>query len=228
MADTSKQYDAADWYYDEAFQATGLPEQHTAHHIVYFMRWLEEKGALTDEFWSELDRGARTFPADLSPWGDIAFIDYMVKPEWRPFVEAYYGAPVSRRYLEDYSSALQGKLPTTFHIRFTDEGYAKLRPELEERLAEWRANPKIFAPPAWVGALKAVNTRFPKLTAVVVVVGFLLALGLIVGGAVYAIRFVAHQVGGLVRGTALETPLIIACLLGVAFLFWWALRKKKS
>ncbi len=137
-----KQYDAADWHLDEDFVKLGLPEQHTAHHILYFMRWLHEQGALTRGFWDEVVEPGepQVFPEDVSSWGDIAFLDYMVREDMRPFVEAYYAAQSGRLYLADYAGTLQGGLPTMYHIPFHDEGYAKLKPVLDARYEEWRSN----------------------------------------------------------------------------------------
>ncbi|WP_147263379.1 hypothetical protein [Roseimicrobium gellanilyticum] len=206
-------YDSADWHYDKKFVETGLPDQYSAHHILYFQRWLHERDALTDDFWVEVvEDGPRVFPQDFRAWGDIEFLDYMVKPEWRPFVDAYY----SGAYQRDYAATLQGDLPSMYHIPFTDEGGAKLKTVLDERHAQWRENPDRWVKP------QTVTQKHPKTSGALVTVGFILLLVLLV----VVVGKLFDVVERAIQGTVFQVPVTILLLAMMGWGVWKAFRKK--
>ncbi len=139
----AKEYDSSEYMHDAAvYQQYGIPVQYSAHYSAYFMRWLAEHQGLTDRFWEKVagPGGPRVFPDEFSSLLPFTFMDYMVQPEWRSFVDAYYEGCEGPIYGEDYETTMQGSLPTWYHIPFNDEYYARLRPVLDRRLAEWRNN----------------------------------------------------------------------------------------
>ncbi|QIF01767.1 hypothetical protein [Roseimicrobium sp. ORNL1] len=214
MAKSTK-YDDADWHYDKKFVESGLPEQHSAHHILYFQRWLQEHDALTDDFWVEVvDDGPRVFPEDFRPWGDIVFLDYMVKPEWRPFVEAYYES----EYARDYVATLKGELPSMYHIPFTDEGSAKLKPVLDERYAQWQEKPDRWLKPQ----RQTVAQKHPRTIGTLATVGFILLLVLVV----VVVGKLFDLVERAIQGTVFQVPVTILVFALMGWGVWTAFRKK--
>jgi hypothetical protein len=213
MAKSTK-YDSADWHYDKKFVQTGLPDQYSAHHILYFQRWLHEHEALTDDFWVEVvDDGPRVFPEDFRPWGDIVFLEYMVKPEWRPFAEAYYPS----EYVRDYAATLQGDLPSMYHVPFTDEGRAKLKPVLDERYAQWLEKPDRWVKP------QTVAQKHPKTASTLATVGFVMLLVIVVVVVGKLFDFVEHAI----QGTVFQVPVTILVLALMGWGVWIAFRKKR-
>jgi len=124
-------------YHLETTEEYGLPESHASHHTLYFLRWLIENDMMSDDFTSEaqpLDeyrKGKRTL-LSLYEWWDCCLVDDMLSDEGNAFAQYYFDFE-NGKYIHDYIGLLQGNLISEFHIEFTDEKYARLKPIIDKR-----------------------------------------------------------------------------------------------
>ena len=61
----------------------------------------------------------------------------MLSDEGNAFAMYYFDFDRGR-YMQDYTSALQGNLPSEYHIKYSEENYQKLRTVIDDRYAEWK------------------------------------------------------------------------------------------
>lgn len=139
-------YDKAK-YHDHSIQEAGLPEEHATHHTLYFLRWLIEKDLISDEedpdfaeVQAKFKSGAMTLYA-VYDWWDRCLISDMLTDEGNAFALHYFDFERGK-YLEDYTSTLQGSLPTVFHIPYSEANYQTLKQVIDRRYEEWKSAPK--------------------------------------------------------------------------------------
>src|SRR5262245_6883638 len=135
-------YDKADYHY-ETIREEGLPDEHAGNHIVLFLRWLIENGLVSELFVTEgAEPLARWRAGELGihglfEWWDEVLVSDMLSDEGNAFAMRYFDYD-NGKYLEDLRQTLQGALPSEFHIAYSDENYAKLRPVIDRRYANWK------------------------------------------------------------------------------------------
>jgi hypothetical protein len=135
-------YDKAK-YHDDSIEEAGLPEEHACNHTVYFLRWLIEHDLMSEMFLTEgrdalaSFRGGQTSIHQLYEWWDCCLLSDMLSDEGNVFARHYFDFEHGS-YLKDYVKALQGHLPSVFHIPYSDESYRKLAPIVDSRFREWK------------------------------------------------------------------------------------------
>jgi hypothetical protein len=138
-------YDKSD-YHLETTQGYGLDDSHASHHTLFFFRWVVDTGLMSEEFISEAEpleeykTGKRSI-LSLYEWWDCCLVDDMLSDEGNSFAQHYFDFDKGQ-YLKDYMGALQGSLPSEFHIEFTEENYSTMRAIIDRRYQEWK-HPKI-------------------------------------------------------------------------------------
>jgi hypothetical protein len=139
-------YDKAKYHY-ESIEQLGLSEEHASNHTVFFLRWLidnelmnewfvEETGKLLKEF----RKGKATIHDVYESW-DCCLIDDMLSEEGNTFALAYFEFETGQ-YIHDYSKTLQQKLPTEFHVDYTEENYQRLKRVIDQRYSKWKTKKK--------------------------------------------------------------------------------------
>jgi hypothetical protein len=137
-------YDDASWHYGGNFPAD-LPPEAGATHTGMFVVWAFLAGLAgelhTEECQEDLDRlRAR----ELTPGRyflavcDGKFVDEDLNDEGNAFAQAYFDFEKGQ-YVSDYERVLCAGLPSVYHVEDSWESYQKLKPVLDQRLAEWRA-----------------------------------------------------------------------------------------
>lgn len=135
-------YDKAK-YHHETIHQHGLSEEHAANHTVIFLRWLIEHGMMSDLFEREGPDILRRFRAgeatihQLYDWWDCCLINDMLSEEGNVFALHYFDFDRGR-YLRDYVAALQGTLPTEFHVDYTEDNYQRMRQIIDRRYEGWK------------------------------------------------------------------------------------------
>lgn len=165
----------AKWHLEEVDEL-GLPEEHAGHHIACFLRWLEERGLVSDWFREEnaeelaaIREGRLSWPKFLMESLDGCLTDEMVTAEGNAFGAAYYGE--RGRFWDDYGSTVSDGKQGILCIPFTEENYAKLRTVFDRRLGEWRADPASVVRPLTLH--KMIEVSYFGLSAVFMFGGFL-------------------------------------------------------
>lgn len=136
-------YDKAK-YHDESVSAAGLPDNHSCNHTVPILRWLIENNLVSDIFLTEGKDALEKYRlGDLSiqglyDWWDRCLISDMLSDEGNEFAMKYFDFERGK-YIGDYKAALQGDLPTEFHIQYTENNYQQLRAIIDRRYLEWKA-----------------------------------------------------------------------------------------
>jgi hypothetical protein len=137
-------YDDASWHYGGKFPKD-LPIEAGATHIGMFVAWALLSGLAGDIH-------IRDFPEDIpklssrssSPGRfflescDGKFVDEDLNEEGNSFSQAYFDFQKGK-YLSDYEAALGADVADLYHVEDTWENFDRLRPVLDRRLAEWRA-----------------------------------------------------------------------------------------
>ena len=129
-------------YHLETIDEYGLPESHASHHTLYFLRWLIENEIMSDEFKSETQplneylTGERSL-ISLYEWWDCCLVDDMLSDEGNAFAQHYFDFEKGK-YIQDYIKLLKGKLPSEFHVKYTDDNYAELKHILDKRYQDWK------------------------------------------------------------------------------------------
>jgi hypothetical protein len=142
-------YDKAKYHYESVEQA-GLPQEHASNHTVPILRWLIEHNLMSDFFVNEGAeplanyRNGELSIHELYQWWDTCLISDMLSEEGNAFAIQYFDF-THGKYISDYKATLQGKLPTEFHIVYSEAGYEKLRAVIDRRFAEWRQS----SPKSW-------------------------------------------------------------------------------
>ena len=135
-------YDKAKYHLGDVRKA-GLAEEHAAHHLLYFVRWLLGKGLLAPEL---LDRSSailakqRTGEArlhDVLAWWDDGLLSDMLTDEGDRFARHYYELGKGA-YAADYAQTLLRGEPTIYHVAWSEENWRRLEPVIERRWEEWK------------------------------------------------------------------------------------------
>jgi hypothetical protein len=137
-------YDDASWHYGGDFP-TDLPDEAGATHIGMFVAWALLSG-LASEFFqeelaaelAELRAGSTTPGAFLMAACDGKFTDDALSDEGNAFAAAYFSSDRGG-YLDDYIGLVGGDHDSLYHVPDTWTTFAMLKPDLDRRLAAWRA-----------------------------------------------------------------------------------------
>lgn len=131
-------YDDASWHYNGEFPSD-LPEEAGATHAGMFLAWAILSGLADDELDAEPVTSRSTTPgAYFLQQCDGKLIDEDLNNEGNAFALAYLDLEQGS-YFADYESQLGSGLPTLYHVPDTWETYERLKPLLDQRLMEWRA-----------------------------------------------------------------------------------------
>jgi hypothetical protein len=135
-------YDKAKYHYD-SIEQHGLSEEHACNHTVVPLRWLIENRLLSDMFEKEehdrliqFREGKITAQEIYDAW-DRCLVDDMLSDKGNAFAMHYFDL-AKGRYIHDYIAALQGKLPSEFHIEFTEANYQKMRGIIDRAYKNWQ------------------------------------------------------------------------------------------
>jgi hypothetical protein len=135
-------HDQAD-HHLETVSDEGLSEEHASYHVLPMFRWLIERNLMSDLFveqWAaelaSYRRGDITLYR-LYETGDRCLIGAMLSKEGNAFTLHYFDF-ARGKYLSDYIAALADGLPTAFHVVYSEDAYARMRPLIERRYAEWK------------------------------------------------------------------------------------------
>lgn len=133
-------------YHEEAVAKLKLPPEHAENQTLFFLRWLTENDLMRKWY---MDSAKETIAKCVEGTATIrevyrqmasALMSDMLTPEGEEFVKDYYyvgkGRPVG--YPRDYATVLQGSLPTSYHVEYTEENYQHIRPMLDQRFREWK------------------------------------------------------------------------------------------
>lgn len=137
-------YDKAKYHFD-SIEEHGLSEEHAANHTVFFLRWLIENDLMSKEFVEESRdllekfRAGRATIHDVYEWWDCCLIDDMLSDEGNQFAMHYFDFDTGK-YLEDYTGALQGELPTEFHIQYSEVNYQRMKQLIDQRYKAWKSS----------------------------------------------------------------------------------------
>lgn len=82
---------------------------------------------------------------DIYEWWDGCLILDMLSEEGNAFAMHYFGFEHGR-YMQDYKRTLQRRLPTEYHVAYTEDGYTRLRQVIDRRYQEWKAPRKRWWP----------------------------------------------------------------------------------
>jgi len=135
-------YDKAKYHF-ESIEEHGLPEEHAYNHTVPILRWLIERDLMSEFFKEECADQLAAYKAgeitiyQLYEWWDCCLISDMVSEEGNSFGKHYFDFEKGK-YISDYIAALQGGLPTEFHVVYSDENYAKIKSVIDRRFEEWK------------------------------------------------------------------------------------------
>lgn len=144
----AKAYDKAA-YHEEAVAKLKLPPEHAENQTLFFLRWLIENNLMRQWY---MDAAAETLEecrAGKATIRDVyrqmasALMSDMLSPEAEAFVKDYYFVSKSRPvgYPRDFSTVLQGNLPSSYHVPYTENNYQRIKPVLDQRFREWRTQP---------------------------------------------------------------------------------------
>lgn len=136
-------YDDASWHSGGDFPKD-LPPNAAFTHTGLYLAWavLADLGSkeLSDDFEEELAKlSARLIlPCEVYRVMDGKLTDEDLSDEGNEFTKVYFELDVGQ-YLDDYREVLCRGLPTLYHVADSWENYDRLKPILDGRLAEWRA-----------------------------------------------------------------------------------------
>jgi hypothetical protein len=137
-------YDKAH-YHDESVSKAGLPHEHSCNHTVPILRWLIENSLMSGEFLIEGKKAILQYKNgklsiyELYEWWDNCLTSDMLSDEGNKFAMDYFDFERGK-YIGDYKTTLQGKLPSEFHVKYSEDNYTKLRTVIDRRYARWKAN----------------------------------------------------------------------------------------
>ena len=133
-------------YHDETVDRYGLSEEHAANHTVVFLRWLIERDLMSESFRSEggdgLEalRAGRTTIHEIYNWWDRCLVDDMLSDEGNAFAMHYFDFERGQ-YIHDYIRTLQRRLPSEFHVEYSEKNYQAMKAVIDRRFDEWK-NPR--------------------------------------------------------------------------------------
>ena len=142
-------YDKAK-YHSESVRELGLSDEHAANHTVVFLRWLIENRMMSDSFEAESGdvlarfRGGAASIHEVYEWWDSCLLDEMLSDEGNAFAMHYFDFDRGP-YIKDYQATLQARLPSEFHVEFTEDNYQRMREVIDRRFAAWKRPP----PSSW-------------------------------------------------------------------------------
>ena len=137
-------YDDASWHYGGKFPKD-LPVEAAATHTGMFLVWALKSG-LAGNFHLEesTDEIANLQTRTITPGAfflkvcDGKFTDEDLNDEGNAFTKAYFDFDTGR-YLVDYGRTVGANLPELYYVKDTWENFDLLKPILDLRLTEWRA-----------------------------------------------------------------------------------------
>ncbi|MBV8757077.1 MAG: hypothetical protein JO257_07380 [Deltaproteobacteria bacterium] len=137
-------YDDASWHSGGEKFPADVPEEAGGTHIGMFVAWAVLAGVGSDDICGEHSDEAQ-FVAQLrqrsiTPGAfifvlDGKFTDFVLNDEGNAFTRAYYD-----RYAEDYAATVGGDVADAYYIEDSWATFDRLKPMLDQRLAEWRAS----------------------------------------------------------------------------------------
>ena len=139
-------YDKAKYHY-ETIEQYGLSEEHAANHTVVFLRWLIEHDLMARFFVKESAVILETFLAgeagihEVYEWWDCCLIDEMLSNDGNSFAMYYFDFDKGK-YIQDYTDTLQERLPSEFHVEYTEENYQRMKEVIDTRYKDWKSQRK--------------------------------------------------------------------------------------
>ena len=139
-------YDKAKYHY-ETIEQNGLSEEHAANHTVVFLRWLIEHDLMAQFFVKESAGILETFLAgaasihEVYEWWDCCLIDEMLSEDGNNFAMYYFDFDKGK-YIQDYIEILQERLPSEFHVEYTEENYQRMKEVIDTRYKDWKSQRK--------------------------------------------------------------------------------------
>ncbi|GGA29568.1 hypothetical protein [Dyella nitratireducens] len=142
-------YDDASWHSGGNFPKD-LPASAGAIHTGMFVAWALQSGLAgelhTDEMPENLEKlaGRSLTPGEFFLWAcDGKFTDEDLNEEGNAFTASYFDFS-NGSYLADYEALLGHGLPRgsdrLYYVADTWENFEKLKPRLDQRLADWRTH----------------------------------------------------------------------------------------
>jgi hypothetical protein len=141
-------YDKAKYHYRGDWPK-GLDRQQAFVHTGMYLGWLITRGMVQESEFEGPDGAAArdaflsratTGPTLFERWFDGVLIGSALTPEGNRFT-AYYFDFDTGQYLADYEALLAGGLDELYEVRDTWANFDVLATRIDERLAEWRAEP---------------------------------------------------------------------------------------
>ena len=137
-------YDDASWHYGNDFPE-GLPDEAGATHTGMFVAWALLSGLAgslhLEEFQEELGALQRRAISPSSYYFkccDGKFTDEDLNDEGNDFATSYYDFKIGQ-YLADYEALFAKGLPTIYHVEDSWENFDRLRPIIDQRFRDWKA-----------------------------------------------------------------------------------------
>lgn len=134
--------DKAKWH-SESVEEYGLPSEHSAHHIAFFLKWCIERDFVNSELqkmqlrnYEAVKTGEKSV-VDYLLGFDGVFASNMLTPMGAAFSDFYFHIQ-NGQYLSDLEKTLQRSLPSIYHIDFNDENYAVIKAVIDHRFSVWR------------------------------------------------------------------------------------------
>ena len=142
---SAKAYDKAS-YHEEAVAKLKLPPEHAENQTLFFLRWLIENNLMRGWYMKaaadtlEECRTGKATIRDVYHQMASAIMSDMLTPEGEEFVKYYYYVAKVRAvgYPRDYATVLQGNLPSSYHVQYTEENYQRIKPVLDRRFQDWK------------------------------------------------------------------------------------------
>jgi hypothetical protein len=144
-------YDKAK-YHARSIKEHKLPGEHAANHAVVFLRWLIERGLVSQEFENEAKEVLEKYRAgkasihDVYEWEDCCLSSDMLSDEGNAFARHYFDFEQGL-YPQDYCGTLAESAPTIFHVEYSEANYRKLLPTIDRRYKEWKSQASAGKPP---------------------------------------------------------------------------------
>ena len=135
-------YDKAKYHW-ETVNENELPEEHTYHHTTFFLSWLIRHHLLSESFEDEVKedlekyRDGTVSVNELYEYWDCVLSSDMLSDEGNLFARKYFEFEKGK-YLDDYQKTLVKKLPTEFHVKYTQENEAAIHGVITDRYAKWK------------------------------------------------------------------------------------------
>lgn len=138
-------YDDASWHYGGDFPKD-LPDEAGATHSGMFLVWALLSGLAGEIHLDEMPEGIASLRERKTTPGRffLQFCDGKLTDEdfnetGNEFATAYFDFE-NGKYLTDYEASLLGTLPSLYHVPDTWDTYEVIRPILDRRFADWKAN----------------------------------------------------------------------------------------